>query len=405
MYWIPIEMNEKVSIGSILVGIYLFSVPAFSYSENLGLNIVPQIIGVLVVIYAVYSIIVSGSIIKNTPLLVYFLFAVWCIITYTFSDYTDDPETVQTLLKVAVITVSAGVLIRTKKDFNVSVSLLFLSIFLTFLLNFEDVIGFRSSEEIAEMGRFSGTLENANTAALYSMTIIWVGFTIAITMRISKMVFIFLMLGIIIAFFIVIFSGSRKGIIGLVIFAILLGWVFNKKYGQTLFRSIFILLMALVGIFFIFQYILDSPFFSRYESMISGGDSSLDKRIYLFKHAFYVWSSSLKNALMGVGIGNFHHYNYLRLYSHSTITETLVCSGLVGFGLYFLGFGSVFVQSFRAYKVVTQQEKIQTLLIFVFLLMLFIFKIAAVMFYNRLFWPLTGVISAHVINLRLNNLK
>ncbi|MBN1183244.1 MAG: hypothetical protein JXB49_13210 [Bacteroidales bacterium] len=390
-------MSEKVSVGSILVGIYIFSVPVFSYSGELGLNLVPQIIGTTLVIYAIYYIIISGSVIKNTPIIFYLLFAIWSIISFAFSDYPNNTDTLVTLLKVSIITISTAVLIKTRKDFVISMSLFFLSIFITFWLNYEDIIGLTMGEA-SDVNRFAGTFANANTASLYSIAIIWVGLTITVTIKIPKVAFVILILGILIAFSIVLYSGSRKGLIGIILIAISLIWIINRKYGRTNLRSIFILLALSVGLFFLLRLIYNSLFFYRVINTISGDDTYT--RNNMFNQAIIIWSKSLKNTLMGIGIGNFKYYYIYPSYSHSTISETLVCSGLIGFGLYFISLGSVFIQSYKTYKVTIQQEKIQVLLIFIFISLVFMFNIGAVLHNDRLFWPLIGIISAHSINLR-----
>lgn len=399
-------MDEKVTLRASLVGLYLLSVPVFSYSSVLGLSIIPQIIGMAVVACAIYDIIINGSITKNIPVFFYFIFAIWSLIPFIFSDYQDDPSSLMTLFKVTIITMSVAVLIKTKKDFNIVIFLFFSSIFVIFLLNRGKIDDLIKSEEITGVDRFSGTLENANKAAIYSMAIIWAAFTIAITIRVHKIVLFILILGVLIASFIIFYSGSRKGIIGLIVLASSLVWVLNRRFGSTFLRRAIITLLSFLALFLLFHLIIyNSPFLNRYLNMISGTDSSFQTRKFLIIEAISVWSYSLKNMLLGIGISNFRYYNDLQLFSHSTITETLVCSGLIGFVLYFSSFGSIFVSSFEAYKVISQREKIQVILIFVFLIMLFLFSMASVLLSDRLFWPLLGVISAHVINLKNNSLQ
>lgn len=102
-----------------------------------------------------------------------------------------------------------------------------------------------------------------------------------------------------------------------------------------------------------------------------------------------------KTFLAGVGHENFKDMNLLGKYSHSTITETLVASGIFGFLLYF---GSLFflIRHFNKLRKITLGSKhFSTVFLpdsdstFLF------FNTAAVMYDSRDFWPLMGVMSSY----------
>ena len=54
--------RSKPTLRAYIVGIYLFSVPAFAYSESLGLSIIPQVLGALLVTYAIFDVVRNQAI-------------------------------------------------------------------------------------------------------------------------------------------------------------------------------------------------------------------------------------------------------------------------------------------------------------------------------------------------------
>jgi O-antigen ligase len=97
---------------------------------------------------------------------------------------------------------------------------------------------------------------------------------------------------------------------------------------------------------------------------------------------------------MGIGINNFKFYNDYFAYSHSTISETLVSTGIIGFVLYFAGFLVSFADYYKLYKKHNSNYQTVVLLnLFMLFLTLFL-NSTAVMFDDRLFMPFLGIISA-----------
>ncbi len=388
-------MNFNTSAGSTLVGLYLFSVPAFSYSEDLGLNKIPQILGVLVVVYALFNLIQVPLISKNRSVLFYFLFTLWSITTYAFAFYQSETGSLVTLLKVATITGGSAVLIKDGSDFRRTISIFFFSIFLTFLINRNDIMNLSQMNEITDNDRFEGTFANANTAALYCLGIIWVGFTLLLTGNFPVILRPLIIAGILLSVVIVIYSGSNKGLLGMGFFSAAVAWIMIQRYRFTRFKKFVFALVILGGTALIVNFIVTSPFFFRVQTMFTGDNESSVTRVFLFSEAIKVWSSSLKNILIGIGFDNFRFYNQLRDYSHSTITETLACTGLIGFVLYFSSFLCLFLTYLRSFNKQISGLKTTVILVFCFLCLILFFNSAAVMLDDRLFWPLLGVISGY----------
>ncbi|HER08377.1 MAG TPA: hypothetical protein ENO20_05640, partial [Bacteroides sp.] len=119
-------MKDKITLRGLAAGTYLFSVPVFSFSAELGLNAIPQLIGAMLVVYAAADLILTGEIRRNVPLLLYVLFALWSIVPAVFSEFTNQMGSGTTLIKVMLITAAVSVLVKTRMDFIVSLSLFFL---------------------------------------------------------------------------------------------------------------------------------------------------------------------------------------------------------------------------------------------------------------------------------------
>lgn len=116
-----------------------------------------------------------------------------------------------------------------------------------------------------------------------------------------------------------------------------------------------------------------------------------------------VWGSSLKNMIVGVGTDNYRFFNSLNDYSHSTISETLVCTGIIGFGLYFSSFFSIIAGYIKQIRFSNADTKIIIILVLIFLLSFLFFSVTAVMYDDRLFWPLLGMICSYSLAIKEKN--
>lgn len=389
-------MERRSSFGAYLIGIYLFSVPVFAYSGKLGLNVIPQIIGVFLTCYAFYDLTKVRQFPKNRALILYFLFTIWSITCYFFAEYQFETETLFTLIKVTIITLSVASLIKNQSDFYISLSIFFISVFMAVILNIKDILAISNLNEITDNERFAGTFANANTAALYCLAIIWTGFLLLFKQNQSFFFKVLILAGLTLAGLLIIYSGSRKGLLGLGLFSVGLGYFIIKMYGNTALRKIFFIIVVLAGLVTTFLLIYTSPFFYRVLTIFKH-EASSDERIYLFTKAINLWSSSLKYFIFGVGVDNFQFYNELKVYSHSTISETLVCTGIVGFGLYFASLFSIFSTYLKVFRKIIYDEKISIIFVLIFLILLLFFNSTAVMLSDRLFWPMLGIISSHGI--------
>lgn len=396
---ILIQNTEKLTLGGILAGIYLFSVPIFSYSEKLGLSEIPQLIGLVLVLYAVYDLLKTKTIIRSRFSLFFLLFTLWCIIGYFYSAHQSETKLLLSLIKVSVIAVCVTQLIKTRIDFFSSIFIFFTSVFFAVYLNLSELAAYNQSNDISDAERFAGSFENANTAAIYFLAILWGGAAILLGGRFGKKFNLIIIPGLILAAVVIIYTGSRKGLIGLVLFALVMSWIMLKKLGTTYFRRILLGLLLILLLFLLFRFLYTSPYFYRLQGLFEG-EASVNERSDLFKQAITIWTSSIKNLFFGIGINNFMYYNEYFAYSHSTISETLVSSGLIGFSLYFAGLFAAFSQYISLYRDKSYPDKNQ-MIIFVFMLIITLFiNTTAVMYDDRLYLPLLGLIGSYGLFLK-----
>lgn len=377
------------------VGLYLFSVPIFSYSPELNLGVVPQLLGLLVVLHAILDIIASKELHVGRDIQCYGMFAIWAVVTYLLSDPKGNPYdvgTLGTMVKVAVVTIAAAQVMRTKKDFLVALAIYNSSILVVSYLNYDLIQDLRNTLYVRGDDRFAGTLVNANTAAMYALSVVWSSITLYFCSEVQRLIKIMSLLTAPLAIWIVGFSGSRKGLLGIVVFSAMASWWIIKRHRKSIVKFAAAIIVSGILLAGSAYYVYRSPFFFRLERLLTDDntESSPNKRLYLVVTATRVWIDDFKTFLLGVGYDNFRFYNQLQTYSHSTISETLVCTGIVGFGFYF---GGLYILSRRLFSLKRHTflgwMGMSFVVLFVFL------SINAVLCASREFWPLTAMISSY----------
>jgi O-antigen ligase len=388
---------RKTSLGSFLVGAYLFSVPTFAYSADLGLNLFPQVLGLVVIFYASLDFFQTRQINIPYEIYLYALFVFWLTYTYFLAGEFQNFDSLFTSIKVGLITLGITQLIKSDADFYNAILIYGLSIPFVACLNYETIIYLSVAEKITGLNRFEGTLSNANNAAMYAITVVWIFFVLLLRRKINLVFKLFFIAFIGIAFFILFFSGSKKGFIGIALFVILEAWLFIQKYKSSFIKLTITIIMSIGLIAATVYFIYSSPFFYRLLKMLQGTDiSSSSDRLYLFKSAINLWINSIHNLFLGIGHGNFQYHNILGLYSHSTISEILVSSGIIGFFIYFgslvILLKNLYIQSKLAFMTTNFQPLFSCV---IFILIFLSFNATAVLYSDRGMWPLIGVIASY----------
>ena len=391
-------VRSETTLRAYLVGAYLFSVPAFAYSESSGLLIIPQITGAVLVAYALLDILRSLKITIPGEIGLYSLMGLWAVITYLFGASPSERGTLSlgSLIKVVIVTLACAQLIKDESDFFTAMKIFVFSIILVYYQNMSDLHDLRFAGEFAETDRFAGTLANANNAAILALTIIWA--SILLMLRSSKSLlkraFLFVPIGI--SLLIIYYSGSKKGLIGLAFFVLFLTRLLYIRVHSSFKRRILVLLASSALIILAGYFIYTSPFFFRIKQIYYGGSGSDINRLKLAGEAIHVWLMNWKTFFLGVGYDNFRAFSSLQTYAHSTPFELLASNGIIGFSLFF-GFLSILFRKFiLLYRNIPDQESKSiyfSTLIFFFIYS--IFMIAAVMHESRELMPIMGCLAAY----------
>jgi O-antigen ligase len=132
----------------------------------------------------------------------------------------------------------------------------------------------------------------------------------------------------------IVYSGSRTGIIGLVVF-MLSWWYFchRKSLPKNPLRLYIVLLILLVGIYYSTNYVLSKTYLGKRVQYIEHfEDSSSQSRLQLYKEGVGI---IIHNPVFGVGLNNFVLLSSEGLYTHSNYLEVATNTGIVGFFLFY----------------------------------------------------------------------
>ena len=389
---------SKPTLGAYLVGAYLFSVAAFAYSESMGLLMIPQAVGALLLAYALLDILKKFRIEIPAEIGLYGLMGLLAVLTYFVGPDVGEWGTLSlgTLIKVVTATLACAQLIKSEVDLETALKIFVFSILIVFYQNLADLRTLSVADQIPEMDRFAGTFTDPNTAAIFSLTVVWASILLLLRARKRLWSWISLPVPIVIALVIIYYSGSKKGLMGLALFVLFLARLLYTRRNSTLYQKSFILLGAAVMIVVAGYFIYRSPFFFRVQQLVYGGDAGDVNRYYLASDALKIWLRDWRTFLIGVGYDNFRFVSDLQTNSHSTPLELLACNGLVGFSL-FMGFlGLLFRKFVLLYKRAVDPELRRTFfLIIVFLFVYSFFMFTHVLHTSRELLPILGALAAY----------
>lgn len=390
--------RPKPRWGAYLIGAYLFSVPAFAYSDSSGLLIIPQVTGALLVGYALFDLLGSLNISIPGEVGLYGLMGLWAVITFYFGASASEWGTpsLGTLTKVVIATLACAQLIKDDDDLFIALKIFVFSILFVYYQNMGDIQYLRMAGYVTEEDRFAGTLTNANTAAIFSLTVIWAAILLLLRSRkgLLRGALFFAPIGT--ALLIIYYSGSKKGLIGLGLFVLFITRLLYIRQHATFFRRSLIILISCFLIIIAGYFIYTSPFFFRMEQLFSGISNPSDiNRLDLAREAVNVWLMNWKTFFIGVGYDNFWTYSSLGTYAHSTPLELLASNGIIGFSL-FMGFLFLLFRKFIfLYRQTFNEElKIIFFAVIIFLSIYSFFMMFAVLHDSRELLPILGCLAA-----------
>lgn len=387
------------TLGGYLVGAYLFSVAAFGLTDIFGLLIIPQIIAALLVGYALYDILGTFRLKIPIEIGLFGLLGLWAAFTQLIGPLAGRGLTpgLGTFLKVVVTTLACAQLIKTDGDLFTALKMFVFSVLLVYYQNVGEIGYLRMVGQVTEEDRFAGTLANANTAAIFSLTIVWAAILLLVRSRkpLSKGLVYFPSIGV--SLVIIYYSGSKKGLIGLALLVLFVTRLLYQRQEKTTFRKGLIVLVSAALIILAGYFIYTSPFFFRMEQLFSGVSNASDvNRWDLAREALQVWLTNWRTFLVGVGFDNFWNYSTLGTYAHSTPLELLASTGLVGLSL-FLGFLVLIVRKFlRLFRSAPDAESKSLYFAIDILLVIYTFFMATAVLYDaKELLPIMGCLAGY----------
>jgi O-antigen ligase len=271
------------------------------------------------------------------------------------------------------------------------------SVLFVYYQNAGEIGYLRMAGQVTEEDRFAGTLSNANTAAIFALTIVWAAILLLVRSKkpLSKGLVYFLPVGV--SLIIIYYSGSKKGLIGLALLVLFVTRLMYQRQEKTPFRRGLVVLVSAAMIILAGYFIYTSPFFFRMQQLFAGISNASDvNRWDLAREAIQVWLTNWRTFLVGVGFDNFWTHSALATYAHSTPLELLASTGLIGFTL-FMGFLVLILRKFlRLYRRASDAEsKSVYFAIGIFLLIYTFFMVTAVLFDAKEQLPIMGCLAGY----------
>jgi len=394
----------------VLTGMYLASVAMMSAAGE-GLSWVPQVIGLtLGVGWIVIGVMFKGQPLRwSAPVLLYVLFALWCGTGLSVTINTPYFMTLfKTILKVALVTWVASQCTRTRNDFLVCCLLLCIAGFVIVATGIDTITRAiaQSSKDAGNAARASGTLiNNSNNFGIFGVIVI-IGAVACLMGYRNVLLKSVGVTAIACGLYIVAASGSRKAMAGVALSALALYFYHFRKAGSGGFgKKVLVTFLTLVMFAGTAYYLSRLPFLHRFTEVVTSSHQAQKEARY--QYFFKALESTAQHPLIGLGIGGFSMHRLGRnasgegQYSHSSISETLSCTGIPGFLLYY---GS----QFALYKLIRRVRRLRiprsdwtmVNLIFVLYWVQLAFGAAAVIYDHRLLYPLIGAICGYLWNLQ-----
>jgi len=393
------DVSARPSLAGYLVGVYLFSVCAFSHAEFSALQIIPQLMGAALAGYALYDILGSFRIKIPLEIGLYALLGVWAAFTHYIGPRAGEgaPPSLGTLLKIVVATMACAQLIKTEADLFLALKIFVFSIVYVYIQNRGELGYLMMAGQITEEDRFAGTLANANTAAIFALTVVWACMLLLLRSRnsLTKGAQYLAPLGV--SLVIIYYSGSKKGLIGLALMAFFVARLLYKRENITRVQKGLMVIAAAALIVLAGYFIYTSPFFFRMKSLFAGLSNASDaNRWELARESVEVWLMNTRTFFVGVGYDNFWSYSSVGVYAHSTPLELLASCGIIGCSL-FLGFLGVLGDKFlRLTRGALDGESRSLYFAIDILLVIFTFFMAtAVMYDSKELLPILGCLAGY----------
>lgn len=401
----PEEHPFLSALTTSMAAVYLGSVLVCSYSTTLPLSWLPQLLGLVLFVlflgdYARRSL---RTVRIPLPIKWYISWVVVALLSTVIGPMTPDAKmTAMTLVKVAAITCIFSITIRTPRQLAQMSSLVICGFLASVLLNLDEIAAIRDAAAagiLTESDRLEGTMGNANVLGIYAVTVSWLGVVLLLTLRAVSARFLGLFaipFGVTVA----LWTQSRKAILAIplsVATALILSAA-TRPNDRSLLRwirehmaiGVAGVVLGVMATFLVWY----SPYGTRVRDLLSGKtDDSAVKRADMGVAGIQLW---MRSPVLGAGLEQFRAHDG-GSYSHSTPVEILVSTGLIGFALYF---GSLLLLGKQSLLLAHRARGTHLASLAVIVAMLAgiftFFNLFAVMYGDRLLWPLLGAFSGVV---------
>lgn len=261
--------------------------------------------------------------------LVYCLWVLWALGGLTNAiDRGVFMEGLTTVLQMATMIVVISGITSVQRNVSVLMAAIFVGGIIVALSGV--YTGDMQSVDVRGTTRVEGLTGNANAFAYQQLFLIFAAFYFLGSRR-KPLSRAMILAGITVAVVAIIFSGSRKGFLGVIAF-VFFWWLFcrGRVLAKTPIKTYAILIILVCGTWYSANMIITGTHLgNRLEHLEDSGNM---KRLELYKEGIEM----IKNyPVFGVGLNNYMLRSSSGLYSHSDYIEVAANTGVVGFVLYF----------------------------------------------------------------------
>lgn len=394
------EQDRSVFPGLLGVGISLYLFAVVICSRRVDLAFLPQVIGIVVGCFLIIWNLGTGvKLAVPRFMLWYFLWFIWASCTMPLSGSADPYGTIWvTQAKICLMTLVASQCVRTRGDVLALMFALTLATLVVFVVGKENImqaLNYQKYQSATKSRAVDTLLGNANVLAFFAITAVTGAVTCILAYR---NILLRLLPGLILplGLYLLVASGSRKGMLSLVVVAVGLYWYHFRKSWSGFKGKLAALILGGVLVTGAIVLVSRMPTLDRLTSTV------------VAKEARYVWfirglEITAKNPIFGIGVGGFAitgESGRLGIYSHSTITEALTATGIPGFLLYFAAQGALFLQLRRLRKLpLPSRDMVIVNCCMCIYWIWMVYHLFSVMFDNRLACPLMGAIAGYLLHL------
>lgn len=369
-----LRFDESINLDGLIL---FLSTLSYTLFDREGLNHYFYAIQLIFFGYYFFFIIKNKVIwINNSrPIIhIYFSFFIFCFLSIFWSY--DKYESFSKSITVFQILINSYILYDFLNKTR-TIEYVFYALTFTTVINFMILIEIiPSSPANWDSWRFQGTRDNPNyLAVLQLVTIFFNTYFIKSKQGKSLIIRVIFILSISLAFYVMIMTGSKKGIFMSVPFFLYLTFDNFKKIWFNLVLVFTIIYFSFVGLDSIYKTIGLNEDYSRIlkrvNEFLSGEGTSTIERVSFIKGGLNIF---YEHPFFGVGIGGLK--KVFGTYSHSNFIDLLAGLGAIGFAIFY----SMYFKIFGRIRKIKGESK---LLFFFFLSCLLVLDIAQVTYYYK----------------------